>query len=862
MISYRFVLALCCIGTLTSSALAQEICDNAIDDDGNGLTDLNDTTGCACNAVIGGNGVSSILPNSSFEDYDCLPTTYSQLDCADTWAQATWSTSDYFYTGSYMPSFIQQPLPGGGNGCVGGYICPDYMEYIGGCLLQPMVTGTSYSLSMSMAAVLVDNMLQNTTPMNLSPVDITIWGYNACPSWPVNASLCPEPEGWTALGTVSYTPDNAWSPVTITFTPTYDVQAIMIGSPCVPPADYPSVSSSWLAYFLYDNLTLNESSLFGTTITDSGDFYTNDETLTGHPDTAATHYQWYYQGVALVGETDTVLSIATTNPLDTGWYQFLSSFDTACTIAEMYVPLPICVPAIIANPITSQCTPLNMQFQNGSDTTQVISMQWDFGDGSDSSTAYEPSHLYTVPGTYNVTLQLISDDHCPTDTTFTGLVVVNQFPEASFTADPLEGCIGMNVQFTNTTDTLTGTCAWDFGDGTPVSNICDAQHVFANAGIFDVRLTVTSASGCVDDTLMTSYITVYAHPSVSFTADTLNGCTPLAIQFTNTTPQNQVGTVLWDFGNGATSTDLAPTYVYDTPGIYDVNLLVTHPLGCQGDTTYAHLITAYGHPVVSFTAAPDSGCYPLEVTFTNNTDPTMLGTCLWTFGDGQISDNCAPLNTYALTGHYDVGLQVISPHLCEGDTAYPNLITVFDHPTAAFFFEPQPTDYFNTYITFLDSSSVDAIQWEWTFGQDGALGTSTEEFPNLHFPDSDMGTYPVRLVVTNSNTCTDTMWATVEINGYFSVYAPNAFTPDGDGINEYFMPLIMDQREKFYRLSIYDRWGGKVFDSSDPKNVWIGTEMNFGGQVLPTGVYVWHLQTSSAIDGIGKEFLGHVTLLH
>lgn len=847
-------LALACFG-----ARAQESCANAVDDDGDGLIDLNDTTDCVCQVTIGGGGIPSILPNASFEDWDCQPSSYSQLDCADGWDQATFATSDYFLAPTYMPSWIEQPLPGGGNGCVGGYFCHDYMEYIGGCLLSPMEAGTSYSLNMSVAAFEIDNFLTNTTTLDLSPVNVTIYGFASCPPMPTSILLCPGTEGWTELGYATYTPDNSWSQVTITFTPTFDVAAIMIGSPCTLPPDYPNVFDPWLAYFIFDNLTLNESSLFGSTIDEEGEFYTEDLTLTGHPDTIANSYQWFYQGVALIGQTDTILEVAV-NDLDTGWYQFVSYFDTACVISEIWVAPPVCVPAVIANAPLSSCDPLNFQFENGSDTSQVISIEWDFGDGSPTSTAYEPTHLYSDPGTYDVTLTLLSEDYCPTDTVYSNLITIDQYPEPTFTADLLEGCIGMTVNFANTTDTLTGDCSWAFGDGGS-ANICDPSHTYNLADTFSVTLTVTSAAGCATDTTLSDLIIVYAEPQVSFTADTVAGCTPLTIHYVNTTPANQVGTVEWDLGNGTVTDQDDPTGLYPDAGTYTVILQVTHPLGCSAEVEQEDMITAYGHPVVSFTHQPDSGCYPLEVNFMNTTDATFTGECHWSFGNGDSSDVCLPTYTYEDPGLYSVSLRVISPQNCDGDTTYNDLITVFDHPEAAFVFGPQPTDIFEPYISFFDSSSVDAIAWDWEFGEDGVLGTSTDEFPSLEFPGDDPGIYPVQLIVTNIHTCTDTMVRNVEIDGYYAVYAPNAFTPDGDGINDYFFPQIRDHRKELFRLSIYDRWGGKVYESSNFQNVWAGTDMNKDGELVPQGVYVWHLKTASAVDGINKEYYGHVTLL-
>ncbi|MBP7515628.1 MAG: PKD domain-containing protein, partial [Flavobacteriales bacterium] len=808
-------LALLCHGTY-----AQESCANAVDDDGDGLTDLNDTTDCACGVTIGGGGIPSILPNASFEDYDCMPASYSQLDCADGWDQATFATSDYFLAPGYMPPWIPQPLPGGGSGCVGGYFCHDYMEYIGGCLLAPMEAGTSYSLNMSMAAFEIDNFLSQTTTLDLSPVNVTIYGFASCPPMPTSIALCPGTEGWTELGYATYTPSNEWGQITITFTPTFDVAAIMIGSPCTLPADYPNVFDPWLAYFIFDNLTLNESSLFGSTIDESGEFYTEDLTLTGHPDTIANSYQWFYEGVALIGQTDTILGISI-NDLDTGWYQFVSYFDTACVVSEIHVDPPVCVPALIANVPVSSCDPITFQFENGSDTSQVISIEWDFGDGSPTSTAYEPSHPYSIPGTYDVTLSLLSDDYCPTDTTYTTLITIDQIPEPTFTADLFEGCIGMTVNFSNTTDTLTGDCSWAFGDGGS-ANVCDPSHTYAIADTFSVTLTVTSAAGCTEDTTLSDLIIVYAEPQVSFTTDTVAGCTPLTIHYTNTTPAGQIGSVEWDLGNGTVTDQDDPVGVYTDAGIYSVSLLVTHPLGCSAEVEEDDLITAYGHPVVSFTNQPDSGCYPLEVQFINTTDALFTNECYWSFGNGDSSALCLPTYTYQDPGVYSVSLRVISPQNCDGDTTYTDLITVFDHPEAAFVFGPQPTDYFETYISFFDSSSVDAIEWDWEFGVDGVLGTSQDEFPTLHFPGNDLGTYPVRLIVTNVHTCTDTMIRNVVIDGYYVVYAPNAFTPDGDGVNDLWRPLIKDQEDAEYQLTIFDRWGQEIWASTDPAEGWEG----------------------------------------
>jgi gliding motility-associated-like protein len=856
MTTRHFVLS---FGLLACSAMhAQEVCNNAIDDDFDGLIDLNDTTDCVCTAILGAGDVESIIPNPSFEDMSCCPQSYSELNCAMSWVQATNASSDYFHTCGFFPSWISSPLPDG-DGCVGGYQTEGYQEYVGACLLQPMLTGESYTLEMDIAAYLADNFsLQTTQPINFGAVDVIVYGFPSCPSFPINTQICPEPDGWIPLGSVLYDPSEDWQSVTISFTPAQDIYAVIIGAPCDLPASYGTSSDpdQYYPYFLYDNLTMNESAQFGGTVTVTGGWCTEDLVLHGNPDTVVTNHQWYYEGVALIGQVDTLLGLSALG-LDTGNYQFLASIlDTTCAISTIHIPGPEYPAPLLSAVPTQACAPLNAAFTNNTDPAMVGTVVWNFGDGSPTSNAAAPNHIYTAPGTYDVSLEVTSPEGCVSDTTYVDLINVYDFPQVDFTADVLEGCLGLQVQFTNSS-TLTGACNWDFGDGTAASLDCDALHTFNVADTFSVTLTVTSPQGCVSDTTFSDYINVYAFPDVSFESDTIAGCTPLAIQFTNTTPAGQVGTVLWNLGNGLTSTENNPSTVYPDAGTYSVSLSVTAPAGCEANITETDLITAYGHPEVSLFNTPDSGCYVLPVAFTNTTDPLFTGTCIWDFGDGSTGADCNPLHDYPDPGVYQVFLHVISPQNCEGDTA-TTTITVFDHPTAAFVFGPQPTDFFDTYISFVDSSSVDVVQWDWSFGQDGVLGQSSEEFPSLSFPSNDMGEYPVQLIVTNANTCQDTADAIVVIDGNYSVYAPNAFTPDGDGINEGFRPFIMDQDERLYRLTIFDRWGQSIWESTDPNKAWDG---RMGGEVIKSDVYVWKLETRDELDRLNHEYIGHVTLL-
>ncbi len=226
-------------------SLSQEICNNNRDDDGDGLIDLYDRQDCPCFA----NPPSdfSLIPNPSFEDVNCIPEGYSELDCAEGWSQATMATSDLLSTNGFMPSFIPTPLPDGDN-CAGVIVFVDYLEYLGACLTEPMVADSSYSLMFD----IVSHPIDNCDPADLPPIDLTLFGLKECTAFPLNTAICPESFGWVELGVVSYAPELAWQTVNIKFKPDTEINTIMLGGPCDVPDAY-----FCMMYFGLDNLRLN-----------------------------------------------------------------------------------------------------------------------------------------------------------------------------------------------------------------------------------------------------------------------------------------------------------------------------------------------------------------------------------------------------------------------------------------------------------------------------------------------------------------------------------------------------------------------------------------------------------------------------
>ncbi len=185
-----------------------------------------------------------------------------------------------------------------------------------------------------------------------------------------------------------------------------------------------------------------------------------------------------------------------------------------------------------------------------------------------------------------------------------------------------------------------------------------------------------------------------------------------------------------------------------------------------------------------------------------------------------------------------------------------DLINTFPTPDADFIATPRQTTVLEPEISF-SNTSVDADTWKWNYG-DGDTFEGEEE---THiFPSDSSGVYPVCLKALNANGCEDSICKDIVISGRSLVYVPNAFTPDGDGDNEKFYPVVQGVEPRNYNFFIFDRWGDLIFESDHPSEKWGGKIRDTGGKARP-GVYVWKLVITLPGSDTDKTFTGHVTLI-
>ena len=316
---------------------------------------------------------------------------------------------------------------------------------------------------------------------------------------------------------------------------------------------------------------------------------------------------------------------------------------------------------------------------------------------------------------------------------------------SNFTADYVSGCAPLVVHFTNTSTGATS-YYWDLGNGT-TSTLPNVSGSYLDPGTYTVTLTSYNGSASATHTIT---ITVYASPVVSFTADDTSVCPGTSVAFTNTSSPGVPGgtTVIWNFGDGFTSTTASPAHVYNTPGFYNVTLSVTNSQGCVTTRTVGAYIHVFDRPVPAFVASPTYYCEaPASVLFNNSSTGTLPFTYYWTFGDGGTSAAINPSHTYATNGSFTVKLKVTDGNGCWDTLTRLNYIYVgnmtasFTGPTTACVFSP---------ITFPNTSSPHSSS-SWSFGDGGTSATDT----GVH-TYSTPGTYNIRLIIYNGY-CYDTV---------------------------------------------------------------------------------------------------------
>ena len=469
-------------------------------------------------------------------------------------------------------------------------------------------------------------------------------------------------------------------------------------------------------------------------------------------------YQWYF------GDGTTSISQSPIHSYgNSGTYsvKLIVTSDKGCkdSIIKIVTVNPLPIASFTINSITQCFAGNSFVFTNTSSVSfGTITYKWYFGDAN-TSTLQNPSHSYTAAGTYAVKLVVTSSSGCKDSLSKNVTVLVK--PMAAFTVNSTSQCIsGNNFIFTNTSTTPSGTLSyqWAFGDGA-TSILTSPSHSFTVAGVYAVKLIVTTSNGCKDST--TFLVTVNAKPIAAFNiVNTVQCLQNNSFSFVNGSSVGS-GTISfqWLFGDGGTSTAQSPVYSYSSAGNFTVKLIVISDKGCKDSITKT--VTVNPKPLPLFTINSLSQCITGNSFVFTNTSSVAVGTLTyqWTFGDGGNATTTNATHNYAAAGSYSVKLVVTTNQGCK-DSVIKTII-VAPRPVAGFNINNATQCATGNTFSFPNTSAIGlgTMTYEWSFG-DG--GTSVLQNPTHSYLAA--GAYTVRLIVTSDKGCKDTISKPVTVN--------------------------------------------------------------------------------------------------
>jgi gliding motility-associated-like protein len=376
-------------------------------------------------------------------------------------------------------------------------------------------------------------------------------------------------------------------------------------------------------------------------------------------------------------------------------------------------------------------------------------------------------------------------------------------------------------------------------------------------GTITYSVTVTDANGC---TTSPGIITLNAFPGLSLViGGPTDVCEGETTTITAVAGGGNGGPYVYTWNNGIgvatppiqVQPEVTTTYIV---GVAD---------GCGSPMAFDTItVVVHEKPVPNFTVDKLYDCEAFTVHFTDHTFPPLTS-YEWDFGDpysgtDNQSTSPSPSHFFSNTGHYTITLTVTNEWGCSATFTYDDLIFVYSKPIADFSWSPDPVSIEEPLVQF-NNESVDALTYDWSFGDaaTGPMNFSDLENPIHEF--SAVGSYMVWLSVANKYGCVDSVSKEIIILDLYTFYAPNAFTPNGDGVNDYFIPQSTNLDYSTFEFYVYDRWGELVYDTNDPNAPWDGRAKS-SKKIVQQDVYTWFIYVSE-ISGRKHQFIGHVTVI-
>ena len=521
--------------------------------------------------------------------------------------------------------------------------------------------------------------------------------------------------------------------------------------------------------------------------------------------------------------------------------------DTAFSVFEIY---PVLDPDFII-PDTKCLTGNSFNFSAGGTFESGADFSWTFPGGNPSgSNLQNPTGVSFIDsGYFSVTLT-ITVNGCTKSITkplyVTPDVVSKIEPQQIF-------CGGFNYSFKNHSQ-YANSYYWTFGDPyNPGASSTDFEpsYTYQDSGLFTVTL-IAYGQSC-SDTISETF-KIYPLLRADIIGDTVQCFEDHNLNFTAGGSFQEYAEFYWDFGPGANipnSTDRnVLNILFNASGLHPITLTIQEN-GCISQKRAN--IDLQPKPIAILNLQKASGCIPLTVNFINNSTAATPLIYNWDFGDGNHANISNPVHTYIMPGTYDVSLTVstISGCIATSSVIMPDLVAVHPFPAADFSVLPHEASIFEPHFIFNDKS-FDHVSCTYFLGD----GNTSEEF-NIEYTYSDTGIFNITQIVLSEFGCSDTAFGFVRVFPEYRFFVPNAFTPDGDGVNDVFKPSLIGVRD--YEMVIFNRWGETIFTTLNTDTGWNGRIENSKG-FAKQDVYTYMIKLSNVFNR-SFHFSGNVTLL-
>ncbi len=439
-------------------------------------------------------------------------------------------------------------------------------------------------------------------------------------------------------------------------------------------------------------------------------------------------------------------------------------------------------------------------------------------------------------GVYTLT---VTDANICTNT-ITLNVLVNPLPVAGATGTIV--CVGNNAGLT-----ASGGTSYSWVGPNGFSSVLQNPVIVSSntTHIGQYTVTVTNANTCTNTAV--ANIMVNLSPTVA-----ISGIGAACLNSLLSYTAQGGGTYQWTGPNNFNSS--APTITINASSLSvggQYSVAVTSINGCKASAiTNA---TVYLLPPVNVSSDIRTGCVPLCINFTC-TSNVPIQTFGWDLnnGSGSVSTSSNAAGCYLTAGIYTVVAELSNTFGCRNSGTYT--VQAYPRPVAEFMYQSiKPIANVSSNVQFTDvSNGANVVAWNWDFTNAGTH-LSTLQHPNYNYTEA--GDYYAALVVTSDYGCRDTVMKRITVGEDFGIWIPNTFTPDGSGVNDTFQPKGFGIVS--YDVSIYDRWGERLYKGNDFYQGWDGTYKN---DLCKTDVYVYRILVIN-VYGKSLEYVGHVNLI-